>query len=80
MYIHGYTCYIHDGYTRISMYIVYTTYIHPVGYTWYIHGYPSISHGYRSERHIHGIYMEYSMYILEIRGPDVQDDDIIDPG
>jgi hypothetical protein len=51
---------------------VYTTYIHPVGYhdTWYIHGYPSISHGYRSGRHIHGTYMEYSMYILEIGVPD----------
>ena len=49
---------------------VYTRYIHPVGYTWYIHGYTWISQGYRSGRHIHGIYLEYSMYIHEIGVPD----------
>ena len=68
MDIHAYTTYIPGGYT---WYIhVYTTYIHSVGYTWYIHGYQCISYEYRSGLHIHGIYMVYPMYILEIGVPD----------
>ncbi len=72
MYIHGYMWYIHDGYTWISMYIPgISTPLDIHGISMDIHGYTWISQGYRSGRHIHGIYLEYSMYIHEIGVPDV---------
>ncbi len=55
MYIQGYTTYILCGYT---------TYIHDIGYTWYIHGYftyiPGILVRTAYSWDIHGIYQAYT--------------------
>ena len=74
MYIRGiYMMDIHglcDGY--LCIYHVYPPRWIYIVYPWISEYIPWISnHYYRSGRHIHGIYMEYSMYIHEIGVPDV---------
>ncbi len=67
MYIHGYTWYIHDGYTRISMYIP------RISTPLDIHGISMDIRVYPIDIGQDGIYMGYtwySMYILEIGIPD----------
>ncbi len=64
MYIHGYTWCIHDGYTRISMYIP------RISTLLDLHGISMDIRVYPMNIGQDGIYMGYPMYILEIGVPD----------
>ena len=65
MFIHGYTMYIHNGYT---MYILgYTWYIHCNGYTWDI---PCIYHTYTIDMDEDTICIAYTRHIPKYWVPD----------